>query len=70
MNTLFFLVLTLLVALEAYCLRRCGEHVLILAGMDRVTFRTLFLSVRLVDILSGLPVLFVTGDAESIGRVL
>ena len=70
MNTLFFLVLTLLVALEAYGLRRCGEHVLILAGVDRVTFHTLFLSVRLVNTLSGLPVLLVTGDAEIIGRIL
>ncbi len=70
MNALFFLVLTLLMALETYGLRGRDEHVLILAGMDRVTFRTLFLSVRLVDILSGLPVLFVTGDAEIIGRVL
>ena len=70
MNTLFFLVLTLLMALEAYGLRRCGEHVLILAGVDRVTFHTLFLGVRLVDTLSSLPVLLVTGDAEIIGRVL
>jgi hypothetical protein len=70
MNTLFFFVLTLLVALEAYGLRGCGEHVLILAGVDRVTFHTLFLGVRLVNTLSSLPVLFVTGDAEIIGRVL
>ena len=70
MNALVLFVLTLLMALEAYGLRGCDKHVLVLARVDRVTFHTLFLGIRLVNTLSGLSVLFMAGDAEIVGRVL